>query len=66
LPPRWRPDPERLEGFLEALPRDQRFTCYLDNDERAYAPGNAQSLIENLHSLGADAASVHRRRSGKA
>jgi uncharacterized protein YecE (DUF72 family) len=147
LPPRWRPNPARLEGFLEALPRDQRFTfefrdprwnapevirllerygsayccfdlggtsspirvtadfvyirlhgpvapyrgsygnacladwaahiaawqaagldvyCYFDNDERAYAPRNAQSLIETLHSLRADAASVYHRRSGKA
>jgi uncharacterized protein YecE (DUF72 family) len=40
--------------------------CYFGNDERAYAPRNAQSLIENLHSPGADAASVYHRRSGKA
>jgi len=147
LPPRWRPNPARLEGFLEALPRDQRFTfefrdprwhepkvmrlleryrsafccfdldgttspvrvtadfvyirlhgpvapyrgsysdacladwaariaawqaggldvyCYFDNDEHAYAPRNAQSLIETLHSLRADATSVYHRRSGKA
>jgi uncharacterized protein YecE (DUF72 family) len=129
LPPRWRPNAGRLEAFLKALPRNQRFTfefrdprwngpeilrllerygaafccfdlggtcspitatadfayirlhgpgepyrgsygdacladwagriatwqadgldvyCYFDNDERAYAPTNAQSLIEML------------------
>lgn len=146
LPPRWRPDAARLEGFLEALPRDQRFTfefrdlrwntpevmgllersgsafccfdlggtaspirvtadfvyirlhgpgapyrgsysdacladwaariaawraggldvyCYFDNDEHAYAPRNAESLIEKLHNLRADAAPVQRRRSAR-
>jgi len=139
LPPRWRPNPARLEEFLEALPRDQRYTfefrdprwsepevmrlleryrsalccydlggtsslirvtadfvyirlhgpgaryqgsygdacladwaariaawqasgldvyCYFDNDERAYAPCNALSLIEKLHNSLADAAEV--------
>jgi len=129
LPPRWRPNARRLEAFLEALPRDWRFTfefrdprwnepeilqlleryraafccfdlggtcspirvtadfayirlhgpgapyqgsysdacladwaariatwqadgldvyCYFDNDERAYAPANAQSLLGML------------------
>ena len=144
LPPRWRPNFPRLEGFLEALPRDQRFAfefrdprwhtpevmgllerfgsafccfdlggtasplrvtanfvyvrlhgpgapyqgsysdanlgnlaariaawriegldvyCYFDNDERAYAPRNAQSLIDKLSRSYADAHRAPPRRS---
>ena len=40
--------------------------CYFDNDERAYAPRNAQSLIEKLYNLRADAATVSHRRTGRA
>ena len=146
LPPRWRPNLARLEGFLEVLPRTERFTfefrdprwnepavmrlledfgcayccfdlggavspirvtadfvyirlhgpgapyqgsysdaslagwaariaawqadgldvfCYFDNDERAYAPRNAKSLIKALSGLRADAARAHRRRPGR-
>lgn len=147
LPPRWRPNPGRLETFLEALPRDRRFTfefrdprwnepevtellerygaalcffdlggttsplrvtagfvylrlhgpgapyrgsysdacladwagriaawqndgldvyCYFDNDEQAYAPRNAQRLMEQLRKLRPDAAKVYHRRPGEA
>lgn len=147
LPPRWRLNRARLEGFLEALPQGQRFAfefrdlrwntpevmgllersgsafccfdlggtaspirvtadfvymrlhgpgapyrgsysdasladwaarmaawqadgldvyCYFDNDEHAYAPRNAQSLIERLSNLRADAARARRCRPGKA
>ena len=146
LPPRWRPNAARLEGFLEALPRGQRFTfefrdprwdspeiigllerycaalccfdldgttsplkvtadfvhirlhgpgapyqgsyaeacladwtsrigawqrdgldvyCYFDNDDHAYAPRNAQSLMEKLQKLRTDAAAVHPLRPGE-
>lgn len=147
LPPRWRPNPARLEEFLEALPRRRRFAfefrdprwnepevmrllerygaalccfdlggttsplgitadfvyvrlhgpgapyqgsysdacladwaariaawqrdgldvyCYFDNDEQAYAPRNAQSLMEKLDDFRIKAASVHRSRSAEA
>ena len=50
---------------IAAWQRDGLDVCYFDNDERAYAPRNARSLIEKLSDLRADATRVRRRRSGK-